>query len=637
MVREIRRRVLGTFIKSADPKDLALRRERESGSIPFTKSPFQHGRGVHLLGPLDEEKKAELEDQEEEGELTVAEEVPWIDLVLEIAMTTAFTNLTDNTPIVTAQNATSYLCFFALVWWIWASQVAYNIRFRQSDWLHRGFAFLNLALFGALAAFTNNFDITTGLTPAFNPELFDSVAALGTTDGATIQAQMYRDALIPILNAKGISVCMALSRVVLLLQYLLVLLYSRPAHRPGIMVHLSSLIASILCYTTAFLLLLEESTSSTRPRNIAKLVLWFLPLLLECILHFKANNKIGRVRYSAEAMYNRSSVLFIIILGAGLDRITNKFQYIVGYVGFGPQSVGVIISAGVIIVGIFSLYFGSESNTFRGDRGDHGVLFWFFMHFPFMATLILMLQASALLVAWVNLQQAITVVLDFTQDILNATGSLSVDQFPQANATFATLGMSLAEFVKQMNNASSPSDPDAETMSKLKQVVNIVKTVFEQSNALPDPDSLLAAQLQGFGEGTLATQDSFVNLMNDLMKSRLDSALWFPGVAGGTLITLSILNVSKQWPRDRYEWGIILSRMLGGLGFSFLTIMDAGSGRSLLETDDQPIAAMWRFALTPWILPSFALLLIVQNLIEMSLRFFARRSYRASDRLNSSR
>lgn len=50
------------------------------------------------------------------------------------------------------------------MWWIWASQVAYNIRFRQSDWLHRLFVFIQLLVFCALAAFTNGFDITNGIS-----------------------------------------------------------------------------------------------------------------------------------------------------------------------------------------------------------------------------------------------------------------------------------------------------------------------------------------------------------------------------------------------------------------------------------------------------------------------------------------
>ena len=47
------------------------------------------------------------------------------------------TYVSDGTPILQYQNALSYVCYFIFVWWIWVAQVAYNMRFRQADVLHR--------------------------------------------------------------------------------------------------------------------------------------------------------------------------------------------------------------------------------------------------------------------------------------------------------------------------------------------------------------------------------------------------------------------------------------------------------------------------------------------------------------------
>jgi hypothetical protein len=43
----------------------------------------------------------------------------------------------DGTPILQYQDALSYVCYFMFVWWIWVAQVAYSMRFRQADVLHR--------------------------------------------------------------------------------------------------------------------------------------------------------------------------------------------------------------------------------------------------------------------------------------------------------------------------------------------------------------------------------------------------------------------------------------------------------------------------------------------------------------------
>jgi hypothetical protein len=43
----------------------------------------------------------------------------------------------DGTPILQTTEAISYVSYFLFVWWIWVAQVAYNMRFRQADVLHR--------------------------------------------------------------------------------------------------------------------------------------------------------------------------------------------------------------------------------------------------------------------------------------------------------------------------------------------------------------------------------------------------------------------------------------------------------------------------------------------------------------------
>jgi hypothetical protein len=115
----------------------------------------------------------------------------------------------------------SYISFFVIVWWIWASQVAYNISFRQADWLHRGFVFLQLMVFAALAAFTNDFDVTSGIASDKNDQLLTRLKLSAGFGQSTIDAEKYRMKRLPRLNARGISITIAASRLVLLAQYLI--------------------------------------------------------------------------------------------------------------------------------------------------------------------------------------------------------------------------------------------------------------------------------------------------------------------------------------------------------------------------------------------------------------------------------
>lgn len=90
------------------------------------------------------------------------------------------------------------------------------MRFRQADWLHRIWVFAQLIVFCLLAAFTKDFDVTSGLLN--NP---DEAAAdqILTKQGFDLTGTKFRGSRLPRLNAKGVTVAMGVSRLLLLLQY----------------------------------------------------------------------------------------------------------------------------------------------------------------------------------------------------------------------------------------------------------------------------------------------------------------------------------------------------------------------------------------------------------------------------------
>ena len=126
----------------------------------------------------------------------------------------------DGTPILRSRDAISYVCYFIFVWWIWVSQVAYNMRFRQADILHRIWMFLQLIVFCALAAFTKDFDITNGLVNnnAEQQELDEVPSFIVSVEASN--AVKYRQDRLPLLNAQSLSLVMTISRLLLLIQYL---------------------------------------------------------------------------------------------------------------------------------------------------------------------------------------------------------------------------------------------------------------------------------------------------------------------------------------------------------------------------------------------------------------------------------
>jgi hypothetical protein len=98
----------------------------------------------------------------------------------------------------------------------------------------------------------------------------------------------------------------------------------------------------------------------------------------------------GHVRYSTEGIVGRSGIVFIIILGGGLDKITGGLKDLVGNTGMGASGSGLFLSAAVIFFVTFSLYFGSP----RGSKelSNQRALTWFFAHIFYVAPVIITLQ-----------------------------------------------------------------------------------------------------------------------------------------------------------------------------------------------------------------------------------------------------
>jgi hypothetical protein len=124
--------------------------------------------------------------------------------------------------------------------------------------------------------------------------------------------------------------------------------------------------------------------------EVAKICLWYIPIVVEVASHYIADIVPGHVRYLTEPVVARSGSVFIIILGGGLDKITNGFQQIVSNTGLGAAGAGLFLSAAVIFIATFLLYFGSSGEGVRLE--SQRALTWFFAHFFYLSALIIMLQ-----------------------------------------------------------------------------------------------------------------------------------------------------------------------------------------------------------------------------------------------------
>ncbi|THU93351.1 hypothetical protein K435DRAFT_799765 [Dendrothele bispora CBS 962.96] len=642
------------FTRFPSSEDSQLAEHRRSSDVPISKSPFDQPMNAN-------------------GEFRVDRrptEVEYSDLLLEIAMTTAFASLTEGTPIFEASNVVSYLSFFALVWWIWVSQVAYNVRFRRADWMHRLFVFLQFFVFCGLAAFTRDFNVTDGIVNNFQKEnQIDTLEREAFQDDQVaiplLDAQKYRDDLLPKLNSRGISIVMALSRFLLLVQYSVAYYHalqvkdpSQPTkcdaknrwrlRYPAFIVHILSLLFSVICFFVASAIIGDNPDDSEDKANeqIAKLVLWYFPLFVEVAAHFVAISRRykGWVSYNSELISKRSATVFVIILGGGLDNITNGFQRIVGNISFGWRSLGVIFCGVVILLLLFALHF----NTPGPELGKHmRFLSAFFFQFFCLSAVIISLEAISAMLQAGNIADGLDVPLQFIRDttsvmeikgfgrLLNESDYRSFSDIDKKlKQQGLELGVALSWINIWIDNAINQDPPDFNLPynSLLSYDEAIIETVLINLDSYPDKNSLLAAKMDAFyysfpDNYTMVNNQTFKYIVNSVIIAKATPALWFYGSGGAFLVTLGLLSLISQWPRDKFEWGQILSRILFGSSIILLSILDLHSSRNSILREDFHYGGskIWYLVTHSWVLPPYALALFVEHIIELILLKIARR------------
>lgn len=170
-------------------------------------------------------------------------------------------------------------------------------------------------------------------------------------------------------------------------------------------------------------MILSSSHGADKGAQVAKVILWYYPLLFEVAMHFLAMSQPGHVLYPVDRVFERSAVVFVIILGGGkfgaksncflcsiftkwrlgLDKITEGFQLIAGNVSLGKTGVWLILSAAIIFIGQFSLYFEmtkgnaitlSKMKADPSKRYCRRVLSWILLQLVYHASLIIMLQGE---------------------------------------------------------------------------------------------------------------------------------------------------------------------------------------------------------------------------------------------------
>lgn len=165
--------------------------------------------------------------------------------------------------------------------------------------------------------------------------------------------------------------------------------------------HCGSIFISFWFYIAAFIVIGKHPT---RGDQIARICLWYPPVILEVASHFVVASKVQEVEWNFKAVpvHERRSVIFTIILGAGLDRMTDNFHFMVANLSFNTHRILTIICAGLTIIFLFTLHFTNASNPLSETSCTHAhnkvylrrrrVLVSFILNFAYLCALVVTLQ-----------------------------------------------------------------------------------------------------------------------------------------------------------------------------------------------------------------------------------------------------
>ncbi|KAG9080384.1 hypothetical protein FRC06_006649, partial [Ceratobasidium sp. 370] len=354
----------------------------------------------------------------------------WIYLFYDLAWTATFASLTQNGQFNTPWDSASYSVFFMVVWWMWTSQVLYSIHFYTNDWFHLTSIFLQLVIYGMLAATTRGFDVTNYILHSpgisnLDPLNLDEI----------IDPGRYANERLAKVSIGVIAFSVALSRLLLLIQYLRVLGYAHwtVKNSGGTVPGKLYVIPIGLCVSTPLFFAawgIARAPYGNTPHGAKiKFYLWGFGLFVEGASHLRITRLRwlrrwikSRVRYSAKHSLPASSkpelqadsrrdqsgtlvmpqsdvqtrsrleAITTIILGEGINGIAGTLYSVVSAPTLGGPIVSNVTCAAFIICFLAYLYFegptGSQELKPRGRRR----VCWVVLHFPFLLCVILLLQ-----------------------------------------------------------------------------------------------------------------------------------------------------------------------------------------------------------------------------------------------------
>ncbi|KAB5588750.1 Transmembrane protein [Ceratobasidium theobromae] len=625
-----------------------IRDHRLKQRRPFLSNPFEPDNSPaeeHGLPAIDSPSVTEAQTPRSDG--------PRLDDIKESGEEVLIKNKEENPDIERGDQIPEWLnldfgsftAFFVLVWWMWVSQLSYNINFYTDDWFHLFCIFLQLVTFGSLAATTKDFDITNYIEQSPGEESIESY------DLTTMSPERFKAERLAKVSFQVIALTFALSRVLLLIQYMKVLVCAKRKSKSGSIPVWFFLIPASLFISTGLFFGAYDVTrrrSGRMPSGAGlKFGLWGLGLLIEMLAHawqFQMPIK-GWVRLRSHgSIAKRLNDITTIILGEGLNAIAGVLYSIIQATGIGKSMGPSIASCGIIIFLLAYLYFEGPAPPKPIRRRVLSII----AHFLWLLSIILLLESvknQLLLIGFIDANNY------FLSEIHNVPAGLNETEFNRTMIpVYLQAGLTLDGQAEAYLTLWPPDRdiPRYQNMTE-EQIINETGDVwrarmllsvsfsyyrnFMNNDTIPESINLQFKRYQTDYNYTLhdllpevqngSKDTTYYNaILKDLLDPTFKNTRFIMTLCGATFILLATLNLLRSFPRDRFQWFSIISRFAMGVVMLLLYLLNIGQIQSYFiwnDSEERRRAGVFRWIDAHAVLPTLAGAYLLQFLIDSLL------------------
>ncbi|ORY31942.1 hypothetical protein BCR39DRAFT_524717 [Naematelia encephala] len=530
--------------------------------LPFIRYPKRLTEGEEEEGP------GEWVNEEDEA-------TEWLNLLYDLAVVAVLSVFSSTHELSSKASIPIFLSYFAVLSWLWVSQVYYDIRFQAEDSWHRWVKSLQLVLFVYIGAASGNWSPGMIRDPSSIPN---------------VSQTLYTSHIAARQSWKTVLIAYIASRVMLAVQYGVSAFIGRRAGRQIAtqISRMATLSVSIILTIVAVALPARSSRATS-----AKIALFYLGLSVEILVGWFQLYRRLATHVNTRQVGARYGAFTLIILGEGIISITRAFSLAISGLS---QSSSTTYGQVWLAIGIIYLLWCFLFARFRVEDvvNPQRALLWESLHFALHFALLLLLAALVnVIVVFAFADGIATVTSEFTRTGASLTAGTPLNSTDVAVIRNAVNRLPLVpsyevEYNYLLGIRNDPNHTEDPTILAY-QYWGQVMIQTTSSYGIDVSDEMLGFVQDLYAINTTLSDDAdeqtqrhteASNLLYEVIQTpvneELSGILWLFPSAGGVLVLSAIRSmVWYRYPAPSH-WIIHVPQLALGLVLAMLGLLDIG-------------------------------------------------------------